>query len=184
MQRRKHKMIKGIISLMLVMQILFARTASAASVYTGYHLASTATVVRTVGTLDMTYSSAIAQGIRRWNDTDLFSITYGADTDNTITTTSSSESWYGITDITYKGTVVTKYAITINKTKISSAASSSTYVLSIGISVVSHEFGHVFGLADITDTTNTTISIMNSARDRTTLLGPTTRDVNLLKAIY
>ncbi|MGX9808846.1 matrixin family metalloprotease (plasmid) [Exiguobacterium acetylicum] len=98
---------------------------------------------------------------------------YHADSVNFLTRfTEKDSNYFGKMNTTYNSSnIVTKFAGYLNDY----AVKNSNVAQSAGV----HELGHAFGIAH-----NSGTSIMNSSRDRNSMITPQTDDVNGVKSIY
>lgn len=100
---------------------------------------------------------------------------------NRYIASSYSDTWYGLcTQWLYVGTRYTaRFEIKLNSREIvADATNFYNFVDSVG----THEFGHIFWLADNPNTGNG--SIMNYNRNRNTLTNPTSFDINNVNSKY
>jgi len=124
--------------------------------------------------------AAMRNGMNNWNNSDA-PITFqeNASSGNTVTVLDDDEEAYGWLSPQATGSTLNNFTITMN-----SRTTSTNYIAS----VFAHELGHSVGLRDFLNGNpsggSDNGSLMNYDRDRSTLRGPTTFDVQSVNMLY
>jgi hypothetical protein len=119
----------------------------------------------------LTFSSYFSPAQSAWNNaTSRVNITTGLWSNNTIDSYDISDSYWGLNGISS-----TSFYIVINSVKNTSSTAQS---------VIVHELGHVFNLADNNNILLATVPIMSNYRDRTVVKTPTSIDIAGVNASY
>ncbi len=111
-----------------------------------------------------------------WNSTAGFSFTENAYSDNILQSFYvPSDSYYGYAEKTeWSGNIITAFTTYVN--------SGNIYITQTNVarSVAGHEFGHPFGIDDLSSGD----ALMNQYRNRSSIYNPQTDDINGITAIY
>lgn len=121
--------------------------------------------------LPSSYSSHLSPSINAWNyATSKVNISTSSVSESYINALTLSDSVYGLNGISSS-----YFFILINSNKCTSSNTQS---------VIVHEFGHVFNLADNNNLALSIVPIMSNYRDRTVVKTPTSIDIEGVNASY
>lgn len=130
--------------------------------------------------LNPTWTTAVDAGRNSWgNSSAPVKVNKSSSSGNKLNASNRSESWYGQNSLTVSGKKVTKFTITLNSRTINRDKNNFKNLVH---SVTSHEFGHVFWLAD--NPTTNSASLMKHNRSRESIRNPQGFDINNVKAKY
>lgn len=127
------------------------------------------------------WCNVINKSINAWNNSSAnVAISVSDSSNNKILVRKYDEAWYGLATQTCSSAGYTsKFDIKINSRTIRNDASSYA---KFARSTLTHEFGHIFWLADDPDTSQK--SIMKYSRDRNVMVKPQTFDINNVNQKY
>ena len=128
------------------------------------------------------WTKIIDKSIAAWNGSSAnVNISVSAQSKNVIKAKRYNDTWYGLTTQTHNKTsgYTSKFIIKVNTKTIKAKA---TNYSKFARSTVTHEFGHVFWLADNPNTKKS--SIMKYDRDRNTMVKPQQFDIDNVNKKY
>ncbi|SDZ35113.1 hypothetical protein SAMN05421736_110112 [Evansella caseinilytica] len=161
----------------LAMLVVLINTTSVDAYYTGRKPENGIIYVE-LGSVDQKYRNSWTSAFVNWSERNSYrSIRYRSGSSNLMTAQydSSRPNAYG--RIVYNNSS-SKYT-TPFRTYLNTYRSQIVNNSNVRISTASHEIGHALGLADLEDSSH---SIMNTKRDRTTLIYATSRDISRVNA--
>jgi len=130
---------------------------------------------------DATWQTPMNNAIANWNSRNTpISFTTNSTSNNTVTSASRADTWYGLITRTSNGSNVTRFEIVMNSRTITNSATNLSNFIT---SVFAHELGHAIGLAD-NPAQGGTGSIMSHARNRNTITVPSAFDVASVNILY
>lgn len=154
----------------------------AASPYNTYGLQNgKASVAIRVSSYNPNWTTLINNSRVTWNNSANVNITQNDNSPNWIEAGNYDKDWYGLTTSSYNSSTgyISTFNIQINGKTINQKA---TNVSNFVMSVMSHEFGHLFWLCDNPVTSST--SIMDYNRNRNTMTSPQQFDISNVNAKY
>lgn len=128
------------------------------------------------------WCEVIRKSINAWNNSSAnVKISVSDSSKNKMLIRKYDDTWYGLTTQTYSVSTgyTSKFSIKINSRTIKSDAKSYS---KFARSTLTHEFGHVFWLADNPSTSRA--SIMKYSRNRNKMVKPQTFDINNVNQKY
>ena len=129
-----------------------------------------------------TWNTGVSKAINNWNTnvgTTHVRFYETSQCANKILVQNSSDTWYGTTGVSRRGSSISTYTIIINKRRVSEDAVNLTNFIQ---SVMCHEMGHCIYLDD--NPSSSVSSIMNYSRNRDMMTSPTTYDVRNVASKY
>lgn len=141
--------------------------------------------IRNLSAPNQSWLSAMNRAVNDWNNSNAhINFSQNSTSNNLTNVQNNANPWFGLIEMQVNTNTrhISRFNITLNHRTISNSATSLDNFIT---SVMSHELGHVLGLADNpTNVTGSNGSLMNHARNRNILISPLPVDIASVNLRY